>query len=424
MLDLRRIRENRAEIELQLQRRGGQAALDELLKLDKRRRDPIRTIDALQHERKTAQELVAAAKRQGFQDTGELLASLRTVAERIRELEDELRNVEQGIRSGLLCLPNVPHPSVPDGSTAADNIEVRRWGEPQPREFRKDHLEIGRELNLLDFRRAAKVSGSGFVFYTAKGAQLERALVNFMLDFHTHRHGYREIFPPFLVLPSAMEGTGQLPNLRDDMYYIEQDGLFLIPTAEVPLTNYFAGEVLSSEDLPLKLCGYSACFRREAGSYGRETRGLIRMHQFNKVELVRFCRPEDSYSELEQLVAEVEAVLQALGLVYRVILLCAGDLGFASSKTYDIEVWSPCQQQWLEVSSCSNFEDFQARRANIRFRSKHQGRPEFVHTLNGSGLATPRLMVALLEQFQTPEGMVVIPEALRSYCSFDIIARK
>ncbi|MCS6965823.1 MAG: serine--tRNA ligase, partial [Candidatus Kapabacteria bacterium] len=253
---------------------------------------------------------------------------------------------------------------------------------------------------------------------------LERALVNFMLDFHTHRHGYREIFPPFLVLPSAMEGTGQLPNLRDDMYYIEQDGLFLIPTAEVPLTNYFAGEVLSSEDLPLKLCGYSACFRREAGSYGRETRGLIRMHQFNKVELVRFCRPEDSYSELEQLVAEVEAVLQALGLVYRVILLCAGDLGFASSKTYDIEVWSPCQQQWLEVSSCSNFEDFQARRANIRFRSKHQGRPEFVHTLNGSGLATPRLMVALLEQFQTPEGMVVIPEALRSYCSFDIIARK
>ncbi|MDW8224726.1 MAG: serine--tRNA ligase [Bacteroidota bacterium] len=424
MLDLRRIRENRAEIELQLQRRGGQAALDELLKLDKRRRDLIRTIDALQHERKTAQELVAAAKRQGFQDTGELLASLRTVAERIRELEDELRNVEQGIRSGLLCLPNVPHPSVPDGSTAADNIEVRRWGEPQPREFRKDHLEIGRELNLLDFRRAAKVSGSGFVFYTAKGAQLERALVNFMLDFHTHRHGYREIFPPFLVLPSAMEGTGQLPNLRDDMYYIEQDGLFLIPTAEVPLTNYFAGEVLSSEDLPLKLCGYSACFRREAGSYGRETRGLIRMHQFNKVELVRFCRPEDSYSELEQLVAEVEAVLQALGLVYRVILLCAGDLGFASSKTYDIEVWSPCQQQWLEVSSCSNFEDFQARRANIRFRSKHQGRPEFVHTLNGSGLATPRLMVALLEQFQTPEGMVVIPEALRSYCSFDIIARK
>ncbi len=282
-------------------------------------------------------------------------------------------------------------------------------------------MEIARELGILDFPRAAKVSGSGFVFYTGKGAQLERALINFMLDFHVRHHGYREVFPPFLVTPKAMEGTGQLPKLREDMYCVEKDELYLIPTAEVPLTNYLAEEILPEDSLPLKLCGYSACFRREAGSYGRETRGLVRMHQFNKVELVVFCRPEESYDMLERLVTEVEAVLKALGVVYRVVLLCAGDLGFASAKTYDLEVWSPCQQRWLEVSSCSNFEDFQSRRANIRYRSRTTSKLEFVHTLNGSGLATPRLMVALLEQFQTPEGSIVIPEVLRSYCGFDTI---
>ncbi len=422
MLDLRYIRENPALVEAQLRRRGNHICLDSLLQLDAQRRELIRSLDTLQHRRKRAQEELAAAKHRG-DDPSELLEQLRMLAEQARTLEDELREVENQLRLRLLSLPNIPHPSVPDGTTAADNREIRRWGQPQPVEFRKDHLQIARELGLLDFSRAAKVSGSGFVFYTGKGAQLERALINFMLDFHIRHHGYREIFPPFLVLPKAMEGTGQLPKLEEDMYYIGRDELFLIPTAEVPLTNYFADEILPAESLPLKLCGYSACFRREAGSYGRETRGLIRMHQFNKVELVKFCSPESSYEELESLVAEVEAVLQALGVVYRVVLLCAGDMGFASAKTYDLEVWSPCQQRWLEVSSCSNFEAFQARRANIRYRPKAGSKPEFVHTLNGSGLATPRLMVALLEQFQTPEGTVRVPEALQPYCGFSIIDR-
>ncbi len=420
MLSLQRIREQSTEIAAQLRRRGDSIDIAPILELDAKRRQIIRTLDQLQHERKTAQEQVAAAKRRG-EHPEELLAQLRTIAEHVRSLEDELQQVEQRLRELLLLLPNVPHPSVPDGATAAENREVRRWGKPQPQEFRKDHLEIARSLGILDFPRAAKVSGSGFVFYTGKGAQLERALINFMLDFHVRFHGYREIFPPFLVSPKAMEGTGQLPKLREDMYYIEQDELYLIPTAEVPLTNYFADEILPADLLPVKLCGYSACFRREAGSYGRETRGLVRMHQFNKVELVILSRPEESYNELERLVTEVEAVLQALGVVYRVVLLCAGDLGFASAKTYDIEVWSPCQQRWLEASSCSNFEDFQARRANIRYRPQPGARPEFVHTLNGSGLATSRLMAALLEQYQTPEGVVVVPEALRPYCGFDII---
>lgn len=420
MLSLQRLREHAPDIAAQLRRRGDTIDITPILELDAQRRQLIRTLDTLQHERKAAQEQVAAARRRG-ENPEKLLAQLRAVAERIRNLEDQLQQLEHLLRERLLLLPNVPHPSVPDGTTAAENIEVRRWGNPQPPEFRKDHLEIARSLGILDFSRAAKVSGSGFVFYTGKGAQLERALINFMLDFHVRFHGYRELFPPFLVFPKAMEGTGQLPKLREDMYYIEHDGLYLIPTAEVPLTNYFADEILPADSLPLRLCSYSACFRREAGSYGRETRGLVRMHQFNKVELVIFSHPEESYNELEKLVAEVEAVLQALGIVYRVVLLCAGDLGFASAKTYDIEVWSPCQQRWLEASSCSNFEDFQARRANIRYRPKPGAKPEFLHTLNGSGLATPRLMVALLEQFQTPEGTVVVPEVLRPYCGFDVI---
>ncbi|MEN3026192.1 MAG: serine--tRNA ligase [Chlorobiota bacterium] len=420
MLDLRRIVSDPEGIESQLRRRGISVQLVEIVELDARRRECIRTLDSLQHERKLAQERVAAIKREGG-DPGPHLASLRTTAERIRVLEDELRATESRLRELLLSLPNIPHHTVPDGATSEDNVEVRRWGEPQPQEFRKDHVEIAKSLRLLDFSRAAKVSGSGFVFYTGKGALLERALINFMLDFHVQRHGYQELFCPFLVLPRSMEGTGQLPKLREDMYHIPGDDLFLIPTAEVPLTNFFADEILSADSLPIKLCGYSACFRREAGSYGRETRGLVRMHQFNKVELVKFCRPEDSYEELEQLVGEVEAVLRELGLVYRVVLLCAGDLGFASAKTYDIEVWSPCQQRWLEASSCSNFEDFQARRANIRYRPGPGLKSTFVHTLNGSGLATSRLMVALLEQFQTPDGAVVVPEALRRYCGMDII---
>jgi seryl-tRNA synthetase len=420
MLDLKLIRERPEEIAAQLRRRGDSYDLEEILQLDSRRRELLRQIESLSHQRKSAQNEVARRRQQG-QSCEELLASLKAIAEQLRSMEDELQEVERQLNERLLLLPNLPHPSVPDGATEEANVEVRRWGTPQPKEFRKDHLEIASQLGLLDFPRAAKVSGSGFVFYTGKGAQLERALLNFMLDFHIQRHGYQEVFPPFLVTPKAMQGTGQLPKLREDMYHIGHDDLYLIPTAEVPLTNYYADEVLPAEKLPIKLCGYSACFRREAGSYGRETRGLVRMHQFNKVELVKFCRPEESYEELEKLVAEVEELLQALGLVYRVIVLCAGDLGFASAKTYDLEVWSPCQQRWLEVSSCSNFEDFQSRRAGIRYRPAPGEKPRFVHTLNGSGLATPRLMVALLEQCQTPDGAISIPEPLRPYCGFDII---
>lgn len=420
MLDLRLIREKPSWVEEQLKRRGNSEGLGRLLELDARRRELIRTAETLRHEQKKAEEQLLAAKKRG-EDPTELRGMLRELAEKLRGLEDELRQAEEELQQHLLLLPNLPHESVPEGADASANVVVRQWGSPQEQGFRLGHVEIATRLGILDFRRGAKVSGSGFVFYVGKGAQLERALLNFMLDFHTRRHGYREVFPPFLVTPQAMEGTGQLPKFREDMYCVEQDELYLIPTAEVPLTNYFAEEVLPEEALPVKLCGYSACFRREAGSYGRETRGIIRVHQFNKVELVRFCHPERSYEELEELVAEVEAVLQALGIVYRVVLLCAGDLGFAAAKTYDLEVWSPCEGRWLEVSSCSNFGDFQARRARIRYRPRTGEKPQYVHTLNGSGLATPRLMVALLEQFQTPEGHVVVPEVLRPYCGFDII---
>jgi seryl-tRNA synthetase len=311
------------------------------------------------------------------------------------------------------------HSSVPIGKTADDNIVIRSWGE-QIANKSKNHIEIAKELGILDFERGAKVSGTGFTFYVGKGSALERALISFMLDYHCSKHGYKEIMPPFIVNKESMIGTGQIPKLEEDMYFVESDNLYLIPTAEVPITNYHSGEILKAEDLPIKFCGYSPCFRREAGSYGKDTRGFLRVHQFNKVEMVKYSLPENSYEELESLTNDAEDIFKQLGLAYRVVLLSSGDTSFSSAKTYDLEAWSPGEQKWLEVSSCSNFEDFQARRANIRFKRTASSKPEFVHTLNGSGLATSRLIVALLETYYE-NGKVIVPEVLRDYCKFDEI---
>jgi len=315
------------------------------------------------------------------------------------------------------------HESVPAGKDSSDNPVVRTWGVPLE-EARPSHLEIAKELNILDFERGAKVTGSGFAYYVGKGAALERALITYMLEKHIYEHNYTELLPPLVVNENSMIGTGQIPKLADDMYYIEKNELYLIPTAEVPVTNYYSGEVLSADDLPKKFVAYTPCFRREAGSYGKETRGFLRVHQFNKVELVKFALPESSYDELELLTHDAESILQELNLPYRVVLLCSGDTSFSSAKTYDLEVWSPAEKKWLEVSSCSNFEDFQARRANIRFKRTPNDKPEYVHTLNGSGLATSRLIVALLENYYNPEdGSITIPEVLRQYTKFDRICK-
>jgi seryl-tRNA synthetase len=354
-----------------------------------------------------------------------IVMELNRLNDRIKELDDDLRSVDENLETISLDIPNMTHSSVPQGKDASANVEVRRLDGINPiggeAGFRKDHATIAKQLGIVDFERGAKISGSGFPLYTGKGARLERSLLNFMLDHHTSANGYTEVFVPFLVNAESMRGTGQLPKFADDMYHAKDDDLFLIPTAEVPITNIYRDEILQASELTKKHCGYSACFRREGGSYGKDTRGLLRLHQFNKIEMVKFAKPEDSYTELESLVGDAEGILKALGIPFRTILLCNGDTGFSSAKTYDLEVWSPCEQKWLEVSSCSNFEDFQARRANIRFRPEHGSKPEFVHTLNGSGLATPRLMVALLEHYQTEDGHIRVPEPLQSYCGFDVM---
>jgi seryl-tRNA synthetase len=328
-----------------------------------------------------------------------------------------------------MYVPNLPHTSVPVGKTPEENVEVRKWT-PQGFSYHKeektlDHVELGKKLKILDFERGAKISGSGFPVYIGKGATLERALINFMLDYHLTNHNYKEVFPPFLVNKESMQGTGQLPKMEDDMYCIEKDGLYPIPTAEVPITNLHRDEILADKDLPIKYVGYSACFRREAGSYGKESKGFLRVHQFNKVEMVKIVKPETSYDELENLVKDAEDILQVLKIPYRIIMLCTGDLSFSAAKCYDIETWSPAEQKWLEASSCSNFEDFQARRASIRFKREGDPaktgaskKPEFVHTLNGSGLATSRLMVSLLENYQTEKGTIKVPEVLQKYTGF------
>jgi seryl-tRNA synthetase len=355
-------------------------------------------------------------------DAAKLKAQMKEVSDEIQRFDRSLKAIETELDELLRWVPNLPHPSVPVGDSEEFNRFHHSWGDPLQVDFPlKDHLTLGEELDILDFPRGAKIAGSGFPVYRGKGAALERALINFMLDLHVRHHGYTEIFPPFLANPDSMYGTGQLPKLADDMYFVDRDGLYLIPTAEVPVTNLHRNETLPADRLPVKYTAYTACFRREAGSYGRETRGFLRVHQFNKVELVKFTHPDASYDELETLLKDAEEVLQKLELHYRVVELCTGDLSFASAKTYDIETWAPAEGKWLETSSVSNFEDFQARRMGIRFREKPGAKSRFVHTLNGSGVATSRLMAALLETYQTDEGTVMVPKVLHPYLDFRVI---
>ncbi|MEW5762465.1 MAG: serine--tRNA ligase [Bacillota bacterium] len=415
MLDLKFIRKNPDAVRGALQKRGANFDLDALLDLDEAWRQRIFTVEQLKSRRNTVSEEIAARKRNG-EPAEPLIAQMRELAERIRELDDEARRLEEQVRELLLQIPNIPHPSVPYGRDERDNPVVRTWGEPRRFTFSpRPHWEIGENLDILDFARAGKVAGARFAFYKGAGARLERAVINFMLDLHTGRHGYLEIFPPFLVNAASMVGTGQLPRFAEDMFKVEGRDYYLIPTAEVPVTNIFRDEILDGAVLPISLVAYSACFRAEAGAAGRETRGLIRQHQFNKVELVKFCRPEEAEEELEKLTRDAEEVLQLLELPYRVVLLCTGDLGFSAAKTYDIEVWLPSYEGYKEISSCSHFTDFQARRAGIRYRPQPRGKVEFVHTLNGSGLAVGRTVAAILENYQQEDGSVTVPEVLRPY---------
>lgn len=420
MLDTKYIRQNPDAVRNNIARKNEKANVDVFLGLDEKRREIIQEVEALKSTRNTVSQEVARRKKAG-EPADELIAEMKGVADRIKDLDEALRNVETAQEELALTFPNMLHASVPDGRSADDNIELRRTGECLPRDWRRDHLELIRQHGIVDFERGAKLSGSGFPVYVGKGAALERALISYMLTVHTEENGYTEVIPPLMVNEASMRGTGQIPKMAEDMYRCADDDLYAIPTAEVPITNLYRDEILTDGELTKKHCGYTPCFRREAGSYGKDTRGFLRLHQFNKVELVKFARPEESYDELETLTADVERLLQALGLTYRVIVLCAGDTGFGSAKTYDLEVWSPCEQKWLEVSSCSNFEDFQARRANIRFRREANAKPEFVHTLNGSGLATPRIMVALLETYQQPDGTIAIPQVLQPFTRFSSI---
>lgn len=422
MLNLRRIRDEGDAVAQRLALRSGgeanAAQIGRLQQWDEERRALIGEGDALKARRNAASQAIGERKRHG-EPADAALAEMRTVADRIREIDARLRDVESEVEHVLLRLPNVPHPSIPPGGEEANQV-VRTHGEPPVFAFSpRPHWELAAELGMLDLQAGAKVTGSGFPAYRGAGARLQRALINFMLDLHTGEHGYTEVAPPFLVNRGSMTGTGQLPKFEEDAYQIASDDLFLIPTAEVPVTNLHRDEILDAERLPVAYAAYSPCFRREAGAAGKDTRGLIRVHQFDKVELVRFERPENSYAALEQLTGHAERVLQRLGLPYRVVLLAGGDLGFASAKTYDLEVWAAGVGKWLEVSSCSNFEDFQARRAGIRFRPAPGERPEFVHTLNGSGLALPRTVIALLENGQREDGSIAVPEALRPYLGAD-----
>ncbi len=418
MLDMKFIRDNPEAVRRGIKLKGEEDCLDAFLNTDRQRRVLIEEGDALKNRRNVLSTEVTKRVKTG-EDISSLKEESRKIGERIAALDEERRSLEAKHHGLLLTIPNLPHPSVPEGRGAEANRLMRESGNKAKFDFSpKSHLELGETLGILDFARASKIAGSGFPLYRGAGATLERALINFMLDQHLATGRYQEVMTPFVANSAAMTGTGQLPKLGNDMYYCAEDDLYLIPTAEVPITNIFREEILREADLPVCYCGYSPCFRREAGSYGKETRGFLRVHQFNKVELVKFVLPETSYDELEALVADVEAVLKKLEIHYRVMELCSGDLSFAAAKCYDIEVWSPAEEKWLEASSCSNFEDFQARRAQIRFRREGTGKSEFVHTLNGSGLATSRLMVALMETYQTDEGTIRVPDVLKKYTGF------
>jgi len=424
MLDLKAIREHSQQIAQGIKNKGEIGDVEQILKLDEKRREVIQEVENLKHQRNALSQQVSQLKREG-KPADEVIKQTKDFSQTIKTLDEELKSIEIELKTELDRIPNIPHSSVPIGKDPSDNVVVRAWGKIPEFDFEiSDHLEIAERLDILDFPRGSKVSGRGFPVYKGQGARLERALINFMLDTQGKEHGYREIFTPFLVNRESMYGTGQIPKLEEDMYHCELDDLFLIPTAEVPITNMHRDEMLAMEQLPIKYCGYTACFRREAGSWGRETRGFLRVHQFNKVELVKIVVPEFSYDELESLLSNATRILEMLGIPYRVIELCTADLSFAAAKCYDIEVWSPAENEWLEASSCSNFEDFQARRLNLRFRRDPHSKPEFPHTLNGSGLATSRLMVALLETYQTDEGSVLVPDMLRSYTGFNVIKRE
>ena len=417
MLDLAFVRDNLELVKQKMRERGMGDSLANFEELDRERRKFLVEVESRKARRNKVSDEIAALKKQG-QDASSLIAEMKQLGGEIVELDEKAKSLDEQLRELLRNIPNVPHMSVPVGRGPEDNREVRRWGEPRKFDFDPQaHWDLGPQLGILDFERAAKIAGARFAVYTGVGAKLERALANFMLDLHTREFGYTEVLPPFIVNAESLYGTGQLPKFEQDLFKLDlpDKKYYLIPTAEVPVTNLYRDEVLEAERLPVKLCAWTACFRSEAGSYGKDTRGIIRQHQFQKVELVKFALPENSYDELESLTRDAEAILQRLGLPYRVVTLCTADLGFSAAKTYDLEVWLPSSGEYKEISSCTNFEAFQARRANLRFRRGRKGKTEFLHTLNGSGLAIGRTWLAVLENYQQADGSVVVPEALRPY---------
>jgi len=415
MLDLGFVREHFEQVSQKLAQRGMVGALDKFREVDSKRRKLLTEVEALKSRRNQASEEIGRLKQQGL-DAEDRIREMRQGSDEIKRFDEEVRLLDEGLRQILVNIPNVPHASVPVGRSSEDNQEVRRWGEPPRFSFQaRPHWELGEALGILDLERAAKIAGARFAVYWGLGAKLERALANFMLDVHGREHGYREVLPPAIVNSASLFGTGQLPKFAEDLFHLQETDFWLVPTAEVPVTNLFRDEVLDAAALPISLTACTPCFRSEAGSYGKDTRGLTRHHQFQKVEMVKFAHPSSSYDELERLTANAEAILQKLGLPYRVVVLCTGDLGFSAAKTYDLEVWLPGQNVYREISSCSNFESFQARRANIRFRTGGKGKSEFVHTLNGSGLPTGRTWMAIIENYQQEDGSITIPDVLRGY---------
>ncbi len=416
MLDLATIRDNKDRVKAALKIRAPKLDFEGFLALDEERRKLQQELDVLRTQKNQANDGITQLLKEK-KDPKDAIAAMKSVSQKIGELESKVGESELKVKEILMVIPNIPHFSVKEGFDSTGNTEVKKWGEPRKFEYKpKDHMDLGLELGgILDLPRAAKISGSGFSLFMGVGARLQRALINFMLDQHTEKHGYKEIWPPVLVNRATMTATGQLPKFEEDMYRLKEEDLFLIPTAEVPVTNIHRDEILKEEDLPVKYTAYTPCFRREAGAYGKDTKGLVRVHQFDKVELVKFALPENSYEEHEKMLKDATSIVELLGIPYRVLQLCSGDMGFAAAKCYDIEAWAPGLNRWLEISSVSNFEDFQARRGNIRFKRKASNKSEYVHTLNGSGLALPRIVVAILENFQNADGSVLIPEVLRPY---------
>ena len=424
MLDLKKLRSNTEEVKKALSNRGEDFdvnVIDEVIALDEERRKILVDVEALKKQRNEVSAEIPKRKKAG-EDVTEVMAEMREIGDKIKADDAKVAELNDKINYIMLRIPNIPNPAVPEGETDEDNVEIKRWGEPTKFNFEpKAHWDLGTDLDLLDFERGGKVAGSRFTVYKGMGARLERSIINYFLDKHTFENGYTEVLPPYMVNRDSMTGTGQLPKFEEDAFKVENNGYFLIPTAEVPVTNMYRNETLEGDKLPIKHAAYSACFRAEAGSAGRDTRGLIRQHQFNKVELVKFCKPEQSYEELDKLVQDAESVLQGLGLPYRIVRICKGDLGFTAALKYDIEVWMPSYNRYVEISSCSNFEDFQARRANIKYRENPKDKPQFVHTLNGSGVAIGRTVAAILENYQQADGSVKIPEVLKAFMRCDEI---